>query len=79
MPFDGEYQPLYVIARIFTLALTVLVILKFEMFDLENVVQLMEYNIRHGPIRGRILTSMKIIIEHFSLALTVFQILSFQI
>ena len=35
MPFDGEYQiPIKVIANIFTLALTVSKILRFEMFDL---------------------------------------------
>ena len=37
------------------------------------------YNIRNGIIRWRISTSIKVMLDHFSPALTVFQILTFQI
>ena len=53
-----------VLARIYTRDVTVSEILTFKMF---------------GPIRLRISTSLKVQIEHFSLALIVFQILVFQI
>ena len=35
-------------------------------------VKVTEYNIRNGPLRWQISTSIKVIIEHFSLALIVF-------
>ena len=42
-------------------------------------VNVMEYNNCNGPIRWRISTSIKVIIEHFSIVLTVLQILAIQI
>ena len=42
-------------------------------------VKVTEYNIRNDPVRWQISTSIKITSEQFSLALTVFQIFTFQI
>ena len=39
----------------------------------------MEYNVRDGPIRWQISTSIKVVLEHFSLALTVLRISHFKI
>ena len=39
----------------------------------------MEYNIRNGPVRWQISTCINFILEHFSLALPVFEILIFEI
>ena len=50
----------------------------FQMYDVENVGEDQEYNIRNGPIRWQMLTSTKFTLEHFSLALTGFEIFSFQ-
>ena len=45
--------------------------LNAKMFALEIVkVKVTEYNLRNGPIRWQVSTSIKIILEHFSLALT---------
>ena len=45
---------------------------------LKTKVMVVEYNIRNGPIRWQISTSMKVIVEHYLLALAVFEILAFQ-
>ena len=42
-------------------------------------VNVMEYNIRIGPILWQISISIKVILEHFWLALTVFEIFKLQI
>ena len=39
LPFGGEYKPIKITARIFMLALTDPEIIRFEMFDLENLGQ----------------------------------------
>ena len=48
------------------------------MFDLEIWVKVLEYNIRNGPVRWQISASIKVIPGHFSLALIVFEIFTFQ-
>ena len=61
------------------ISLNVSEVLTFEVCYLENIGQgYMEYNIRNGPIRWQISPSIKVIVEHFSLALTVFEIFTFQ-
>ena len=46
---------------------------------MQIVVKVTEYNIRNGHIRWQISKSIKVVFEHFSLALTAFQISSRQI
>ena len=66
------------IALIFTLALAIFVILKFQMFDLELWVKLTETNIRSDAIRWRISISTKVIASNFIPALIVSEILMFK-
>ena len=48
-------------------------------FTFKMKIRITEYYIRKGPIRWQILTSIKVIPEHFSLALTGFEISRFKI
>ena len=41
--------------------------------------KIMEYSIRNGPVRWQISTCINFILDNFSLALTVFEILTFEI
>ena len=70
MPFGDDYQRLLKSAHIFALTLMVSEILTFKNIDLQNLGQGRE--VQHGPIRWRISTFIKDIIEQLSLALTVF-------
>ena len=45
---------------------------------LQMKVKVTQYNIHNDPIRWQISTSIKVILEHFSLALTVFEIFIFK-
>ena len=45
---------------------------------LKSLVKIIEYNILNGSIRWQISISIKVVLEHFSLTLTVFEIFTFQ-
>ena len=75
MPFDSEFLYIYINLRVhFVLALTVFVMLTFQYFDLENIGE--DYKVQHLHCKSM---SIKVIIEHFSLTLTILEMLSFQI
>ena len=89
-PFDGKYSTSYLMTIVmYVLALIVYEIfpnqVKCQNFDLDldldldsvTLVKVTEYNIRNGPIRWQIPTSIEIILQHFSLDLTVFDIFTF--
>ena len=63
-----------VIACFFMLALTISGVWPWKFSS-----DVMECNIRNGLTRWWISTSIKVTIEHYSIALTIFQILAFQI
>ena len=48
-----------------------------KLLTLKMKVKIMKYTIRNGPIRWQISTSIKVILEHFLLALTVFELFTF--
>ena len=56
--------------------------LYYETKTLNNILKIyikdMKYNICYGPIRWQISTSVKVVLEHFSPALTVFEIFTVQ-
>ena len=58
----------------FFIAITVFDMLAFKFVTLKMSVKVKGYNIRNGPIRCQISTSIKVILEHFLLTRTVFKI-----
>ena len=78
-PFDGKYLTSYMTAVVMIgFSENLLVKKSFEKFDFENLGQ--GNGVQHSqyPIRWHISTSIKVMPEHFPLAHTVFEILTFQ-
>ena len=79
MPFGGEYKHLQKSQHVFCASSHCFRDSRFEMFDLANLGQGHEVQHSNGPIRWQMSMSIKILIEHFTLALTVFKIFTFKI
>ena len=68
-----------VTARIFTLALIGSVIVRFEIFELENLVKVTESNIRNDAVRWQTSVPVNFTNGIFALAINVSDISTFQI
>ena len=78
VPFNGKYLTSYLMAIVMLAFLQCLSKEPLEKCDLEIQVKVMKSNICKGSVWWQISTSIKVVLEHFSLALTVFEILTFQ-